>query len=192
MPFSQLIQGAAKAWWLVALRGLFAVIFGVIAWISPGGTVLALVMLWGAYAIADGVISLITAFHWRDSGKPLWALILMGIAGIAAGVLTFVAPGITAVVLLMFIAGWAVIIGVLQILSAIRLRKEIDNEWMLGLSGLASLIFGVLMFVRPGAGALAVMWIISLYAVIFGVVLIVLGFRLKGLAAGPTGGTATA
>jgi uncharacterized membrane protein HdeD (DUF308 family) len=116
----------------------------------------------------------------------------MGIAGIAAGVLTFVAPGITAVVLLMFIAGWAVIIGVLQILSAIRLRKEIDNEWMLGLSGLASLIFGILMFVRPGAGALAVMWIISLYAVIFGVVLIVLAFRLKGLAVGPTGGAARA
>lgn len=182
MPLSQLIQGAAKAWWLVALRGVFAVIFGVVAWVWPGVTVLALVMLWGAYAIADGLISLITAFHWRDSGKPLWALILMGIAGIAAGILTFVAPGITAIVLLMFIAAWAVIIGVLQIASAIRLRKEIDNEWMLGLSGVASLVFGALMLVSPGAGAVAVIWIISLYAVVFGVFLIVLALRLKGLA----------
>ncbi len=181
MPVSTLVQGAAHHWWLVVLRGVFAILFGAAAWFWPGITVLALVMLWGIYAFADGVIALITAFRWRDSGKPLWMLILVGLAGIAAGILTFISPGITAIVLLMLIAGWAVIVGILQIVAAIRLRKEIDNEWLLGLAGLASLIFGILMIVRPGAGALAVIWIISLYAIFFGVLLVVLGFRLKGL-----------
>jgi uncharacterized membrane protein HdeD (DUF308 family) len=183
MPLSALVQGAAQHWWLVVLRGVFAILFGVLAWFWPGLTVLVLVMLWGIYALADGIISLITAFRWKDSGKPLWALILIGLAGIAAGVFTFISPGITGIVLLMFIAAWAVIVGILQIVAAIRLRKEIDNEWLLGLAGLASLIFGILMIVRPGAGAIAVVWIISLYAIFFGVMLVMLGFRLKGLRA---------
>lgn len=183
MPFSPLIQAAAQHWWLVALRGVLAIAFGVLAWFWPGMTVLVLVMLWGIYALADGIVSLVTAFRWRDSGKPLWMLILIGLAGIAAGILTFVSPGITAIALLMFIAAWAVIVGVLQIVAAIRLRKEIDNEWLLGLAGLASLIFGILMIVSPGAGAIAVVWIISLYAVLFGVMLVMFGFRLKGLRA---------
>ncbi|HEY6644958.1 HdeD family acid-resistance protein [Povalibacter sp.] len=183
MPLSALVQGAAKHWWLVVLRGVFAIAFGALAWLWPGVTVLVLVLLWGIYALADGIVALITAFRWRDSGKPLWPLILMGLVGIAAGIVAFAAPGITAIVLLLFIAAWAVIIGVLQILTAIRLRQEIDNEWLLGLAGLVSLLFGILMIVRPGAGALAVVWIISLYAIFFGVLLVMLGFRLKGLRA---------
>jgi uncharacterized membrane protein HdeD (DUF308 family) len=183
MPLSALIRGAAQHWWLVVLRGVFAILFGVLAWFWPGLTILVLVMLWGIYALADGIISLITAFRWKDSGKPLWALILIGLAGIAAGIFTFISPGITGIVLLMFIAAWAVIVGIMQIVTAIRLRREIDNEWLLGLAGLASLIFGILMIVRPGAGALAVVWIISLYSIFFGVMLVMLGFRLKGLRA---------
>lgn len=170
---------------MVARGGALAIAFGLLAWTWPGLTVVALVILWGAYALADGVISLVTAFQWRDSGKPLWMWILVGIAGIAAGVLTFIAPAITAIVLLMFIAAWAVIIGVLQIVVAIRLRREIDNEWLLGLSGLASVVFGVLMLLRPGAGAVAVVWIIGLYSVLFGVLLLMLAFRLKALARRP-------
>lgn len=182
MPFSALIEAASRHWWLVVLRGVIAVLFGVLAWVWPGITLLALVIMWGIYSIADGVLSFVTAFRWRDSGKPLWPLIVIGIAGIAAGVVAFAWPQITALVLLMFIAAWAIVMGIFQIVTAIRIRKEIDNEWLLGLSGLVSVIFGVLMIASPGAGAVAVIWIIGLYAVFFGVLLIALGFKLKGLA----------
>jgi len=182
MPLSALISGAARHWWLVALRGVVAILFGLLAWFWPGMTILVLVIMWGAYALADGILSLITAWRWRDSGKPLWTLVLVGLAGIAAGVFTFISPGITAIVLLTLIAIWAIVIGVLQIVTAIRIRREIDNEWLLGLAGLASLIFGVAMLVRPGAGAIAVVWIIGLYSIFFGAILLALSFRLKRLA----------
>jgi len=182
MPLSALIEAASRNWWLIALRGVIAVLFGVLAWIWPGITLLALVVLWGVYSFADGVLSLVTAFRWRDSGKPLWALIVVGLAGIAAGVIAFLWPQITALVLLMFIAAWAIVIGIFQIVTAIRIRKEIDNEWLLGLSGAISLIFGILMVASPGAGAIAVVWLIGVYAVFFGVLLIGLSLRLKNLA----------
>lgn len=181
MPMSALIGEAARYWWLVALRGVLAVLFGILSWIWPGMTLVVLVLLWGIYALADGSIALITAWRWRDSGKPLWPLILVGLAGVAAGIFAFISPALTALALLVLIAVWAIVIGIFQIVTAIRIRKDIDNEWLLGLSGLASLIFGVLMVVRPGAGAMAVVWIIGLYAVFFGVLLIVLAFRLKRL-----------
>lgn len=181
MSLSALIEAASRYWWLIALRGAIAVLFGILAWIWPGITLLALVVLWGVYSLADGVLSLITAFRWRDSGKPLWALIAVGLAGIAAGSVALLWPQITALVLLMFIAAWAIVIGIFQIVTAIRIRKEIDNEWLLGLSGTISVIFGVLMVASPGAGAIAVVWLIGLYAVFFGILLIGLSLKLKGL-----------
>ncbi len=181
VPLSDLLHTASKHWWLVALRGGLAVLLGILAWTWPGVTLLALIVLWGAYSIADGVLALIMAYHWRDSGKPLWTLILIGVAGIAAGVVALLWPQVTALVLLLFIAAWAIAIGVLQIVTAIRIRKEIDNEWLLGLSGLVSLIFGGLMIAKPGAGALAVVWVIGLFAVLFGALLLALSFKLKGL-----------
>lgn len=181
MPLSTLIEAASRNWWLIALRGVIAVLFGILAWIWPGITLLALVVLWGVYSFADGVLSLVTAFRWRDSGRPLWALILVGLAGIAAGILAFLWPQITALVLLMFIAAWAIVIGIFQIVTAVRIRKEIDNEWLLGLSGAISVIFGVLMVASPGAGAIAVVWLIGVYAVFFGVLLIGLSLKLKSL-----------
>jgi uncharacterized membrane protein HdeD (DUF308 family) len=182
MPLSALLEAATRNWWLVTLRGVIAILFGILAWIWPGITLLALVVLWGVYSIADGVLSLVTAFRWRDSGKPLWPLIIVGLAGIAAGIIAFMWPQITALVLLMFIAAWAIVIGIFQIVTAIRIRKEIENEWLLGLSGLVSVIFGVLMIASPGAGAIAVVWLIGAYAVFFGILLIALSFRLKRLA----------
>ncbi len=182
MPLSALIETASRNWWLIALRGVIAVLFGILAWVWPGITLLALVVLWGVYSFADGVLSLVTAFRWHDSGKPLWALIVVGLTGIAAGIVAFLWPQITALVLLMFIAAWAIVTGIFQIVTAIRIRREIDNEWLLGLSGLISVIFGALMVVSPGAGAIAVVWLIGLYAVFFGVLLIGLSFKLKGLA----------
>jgi uncharacterized membrane protein HdeD (DUF308 family) len=166
----------------MVLRGVFAVLFGIFAFIWPGVTLAALVLVWGVYAIADGVMALIAAFTMHEGGKPMWALIVVGILGLAAGIVTFLWPGMTALVLLMFIASWAVLMGIFEIAAAIRLRKQIENEWLLALSGVVSIAFGVLMFLQPGAGALAVIWLIGGFSLIFGILLIVLGFKLKGLA----------
>ena len=190
MAVAPVLANLARGWYWIALRGLFAVLFGLFAFIWPGITLAALVLVWGAYAIADGVMALIAAFTMHEEGKPMASLIVVGILGIAAGVVTFLWPGMTALVLLLFIASWAVLMGVFQIVAAIRLRKHIDNEWLLGLSGALSILFGVLMFLQPEAGALAVVWLIGSFSIFFGILLIVLGFKLKGLASRTaTGGT---
>jgi len=144
----------------------------------------ALVIVWGAYALADGVLALIAAWQVRDQGKPFWSLVIVGLLGIAAGVVTFMWPAITALTLLMIIAAWAVVMGIFQIVAAVRLREVIEGEWWLGLSGLLSVIFGIAMFAQPGAGALAVIWVIGAYAILFGFLLIALGVRLKQLGSG--------
>jgi len=190
MAVASTLGNLARAWYWIVLRGLFAVLFGIFAFIWPGITLAALVLVWGVYAIADGVMALIAAYTMHEEGKPMASLIVVGILGIAAGIVTFLWPGMTALVLLLFIASWAVLMGIFEIAAAIRLRKHIENEWLLGLSGLVSILFGVLMFLQPGAGALAVIWLIGSFAIFFGILLIALGFRLKGLASRlATGGT---
>jgi uncharacterized membrane protein HdeD (DUF308 family) len=179
MPITAMLEDLKRNWGWIELRGVVAVIFGILALLWPGVTLAALVILWGAYALADGVFSLIAAFKVRDRGRPFWSLLIVGLLGIAAGIVTFLWPGMTALILLMFIAAWAFVMGIFQIVAAIRLRKEIENEWLLGLSGALSVIFGVLMFLQPGAGALAVVWIIGAYSILFGILLIVLGLRLR-------------
>ncbi len=174
-----MLEHLSRNWGWVVLRGVAAVLFGVLAFVWPGITLAALVIVWGAYALADGILSLIAAYRIRDQGKPFWSLVVVGLLGIAAGIVTFIWPGMTALVLLMFIAAWAVVMGIFQIIAAIRLRKEIQNEWLLALSGALSVLFGIIMFVAPGAGALAVIWVIGAYAIVFGVLLIWLGLRLK-------------
>jgi uncharacterized membrane protein HdeD (DUF308 family) len=180
-PFLRLaLRELAENWWLLLLRGIAAIAFGVLAFTWPGLTLLTLILMWGIYAIADGVLALWAAIAGRGGEiAPRWWLAVVGIAGILAGLLTFVWPDMTALVLLMFIAGWAIVIGVLQIWGAIRLRKEIPDEWLLGLSGVLSVAFGVLMFAQPGAGALAVVWLIGWFAILAGCVYIALAFQLK-------------
>jgi uncharacterized membrane protein HdeD (DUF308 family) len=168
-------------WGWIALRGVAAVLFGVVAIGMPGITLATLVILWGAYAVVDGLLAMIAAFRVRDQGRPLWSLLVSGLLGVVAGVLTFRWPGVTALALLTVIAAWAIVIGFFQIVTAIRLRKAIEGEWALGISGALSVIFGVLMVMSPGAGALAVVGIIAAYAIMFGILLIVLGFRLRHL-----------
>jgi len=174
-----MLEHLSRNWGWIVLRGVAAVLFGVLAFLWPGITLAVLVIVWGAYALADGVLALIAAYRVRDRGKPFWSLVIVGLLGIAAGIVTFIWPGMTALVLLMFIAAWAVVMGIFQIIAAIRLRKEIQNEWLLGLSGVLSVLFGIIMFVAPGAGALAVIWVIAAYAIVFGILLIWLGLRLK-------------
>ncbi len=157
-----------------------AIAFGALAFLWPGLTLLTLIFLWGFYAISDGVLALWAAIAGKGGEiAPRWWLAVVGIAGILAGLLTFVWPGMTALVLLMFIASWAIVIGVLQIWGAIRLRKEIEGEWLLGLSGLLSVAFGIIMFAQPGAGALAVVWLIGWFAILAGCIYIALAFQLK-------------
>jgi uncharacterized membrane protein HdeD (DUF308 family) len=171
----------ARNWWALTLRGLVAVLFGVAALVWPSLTLSALFYLWGAYALADGVFALISAIRAADQRMAWWPLVVEGILGIAVGVLTFVWPIMTALALLYLIAAWAVVTGVVEIIAAVLLRRVISGEWMLGLAGVLSIIFGVMLVASPSTGALAVIWLIGSYAVIFGIVLIALGFRLRAL-----------
>ena len=168
-----------RSWGWIVLRGVAAVLFGLLAITRPGVTLAALVFMWGAYAIADGVLAIVAGWRIRDHGRPLWSLFVVGVLGIAAGMLTFRWPGVTALALLLLIASWAMAVGALQIVAAIRLRKVIEGEWALAVSGVLSLAFGVLAVLHPGAGALGVLWMIAGYAIGFGILLIVVGFRLR-------------
>lgn len=176
-----MVSTLSKHWWMLALRGVLAILFGVLALIWPGLALEVLVLLFGAYALVDGVAAIFTAFSNREVNKSWWILALEGVIGVIAGILTFVYPGITALVLLTVIAVWAIMTGVMEIIAAIRLREEIEGELLLGLSGLASVIFGVLVLLFPGGGALAVVWMIAIYSIVFGVLLIALGLRFRDM-----------
>jgi uncharacterized membrane protein HdeD (DUF308 family) len=167
----------SRNWWTLALRGLAAVIFGILAFIWPGVTVTILVLFFGAYALWDGIFALIGAF--RTEGKRRWPLVLEGLVGIAAGLFVFFWPGPATLALLYVIGAWAVITGIFEIIAAIRLREEIEGEWLMLISGVLSVLFGIALFIWPAAGALALTWMIAAYAILFGILLIVLGFRLR-------------
>ena len=175
---SAMVHALAKNWWLLLLRGIAAIVFGLLAFAWPGLTLLTLILFYGAFALVDGVLAIVAAITGGAPGARWW-LAIVGLLGIAAGLLTFLMPGLTALVLLLFIAGWAIATGVLQIIGAIKLRKEIDNEWFLILSGIVSVLFGVAMMLAPGAGALALVWVIGAYSVVAGVLLVALAFRLR-------------
>jgi uncharacterized membrane protein HdeD (DUF308 family) len=168
----------ARSWWLMAIRGLIAVVFGVVAFIAPAITILTLVLLFGAFAMANGILSLILAYK-APKGSRLGGLIFGGILGIIAGLIAFLMPGITALSLVMLVGAWAILTGVMEIVAAVKLRKVITNEWLLVLAGIASIAFGVIVFFVPSAGALALTWWIGAYAIFFGALLIVLAFKMK-------------
>ena len=175
-----LLRALAENWWLLLLRGIAAIAFGVLAFIWPNLTLLMLTFLWGVYAIADGVFALGAAVSGKGGEiAPRWWLTLIGIAGILVGLVTFVWPGVTAQVLLVFIASWAIVTGVLEIWGAIQLRKEIEVEWMMALSGLLSVVLGATLIARPGAGALAWVWLIGSFAVLVGCIYISLALWLE-------------
>jgi uncharacterized membrane protein HdeD (DUF308 family) len=168
-----------RYWWLVALRGLAAIIFGILAFVWPGITLQVLILFFGAYAIVDGGLAFYAAI--RTHGQHAWASVLEGIVGIGAGLVAFFAPVITALALLIVIAVWAIVTGVMEVIAAVELRHVIRNEWFLIVSGLLSVAFGILLLVQPGAGALAIVWLIGFYAVIFGVGMLAFAWRLRGL-----------
>jgi uncharacterized membrane protein HdeD (DUF308 family) len=186
-----MMQAVARNWWALVLRGVAGVLFGLAAFFWPGVTLVVLVAMFGAYALVDGIFNVVAAIRSADSDR-WWALLIAGILGIVAGVWTFFWPDVTALALLYLIAAWAVVTGILEIVAAIRLRREIEGEWMLVLSGFLSVLFGLYIAFVPGAGALAIVWIIGAYALVSGVLLIALGFRLRSLAHSELGARPTA
>ncbi len=170
----------AKNWWLVALRGVAAILFGLLAILFPGLALQTFVLLFAAYALVDGVATIIAAVRHRDQPN-WWVHLLEGIVSVIAGILAVIFPGLTALVLLYIIALWAIVTGVLEIWAAIQLRKEIEGEFWMGLSGALSILFGVILILAPGTGILAVLTIVAVYAIVFGLMLIMLAFRLRGM-----------
>jgi uncharacterized membrane protein HdeD (DUF308 family) len=171
----------ARNWWLILLRGAVAIIFGLFALRRPGITLSALVLLFGVYALVDGAFSLFgAAIGWRHR-EDRWLLLLEGLIGLGVGFLTLQAPGITALALVFFIAAWALATGVLRIIAAIRLRREISGEFWMVLSGIAAVVFAFLVMQRPAAGALAIVWMIGWFAIFIGAMLVMLSFKLRSL-----------
>jgi uncharacterized membrane protein HdeD (DUF308 family) len=173
----------AKYWWVFLLRGLAALAFGVLAFVAPAATIAALVLTFAVFAVVSGVLAIAGAISLRKESDHWWVWLLQGIAGVVLGVLTFRSPGITALVLLLFIAANAIITGLLEVVTAFRVRKEIEGEGWIIAAGIASILFGVLLIARPGAGALALITVIGAYATVFGILLVLGAFKLKKFAA---------
>jgi uncharacterized membrane protein HdeD (DUF308 family) len=160
-------------------RGVLSLLFGIVALVWPGITLAALTVLFGVYAFLDGAVHLVLWFSPGRAHTRSWTQLALGLLGIAAGVVTVLWPGLTLLVLVMYIAAWAVLRGVFDLVAAVRLRKVITGEWLLVLSGLLSLFFGFLVFTFPAAGALTIAWLLGAYAVAAGIVLIALGIRIR-------------
>jgi uncharacterized membrane protein HdeD (DUF308 family) len=176
-----MLELLARRWQLVVLRGVVAVLFGVVAIAWPGITVLSLALLFGAYTLLDGISALTMGFG-HGTGSDRMYMVLLGILGVVAGLISLIWPQITVIVLLVIIAVWAIVAGVTQIAAAIRLRKVIRNEWFLALTGAVALVLGVLLIVQPAEGAIALVVAIATFALAWGIVLIVLGLRLRTIA----------
>lgn len=176
---SPLLNALGHSWWLLFLRGVVWILFGILAFTWPGLTLATLVLLYGAFAFADGIVSLWAAFSGSAKPTPTWWLIVVGLLGLGAGIVTVLYPALTAVLLVMFIGAWALVHGIFEIIGAIRLRNEIEGEWWLILAGILSVLFGGFVLVSPGAGALALIWIIAAYAIAFGILIIGFAFRVR-------------
>lgn len=167
----------SRSWWLLLVRGIAAVIFGLLALLWPGITVLVLVAFFGAYALVSGIVAVVAGAR-NAGGHRVW-LIVTGILGILAGIIAFVWPGITSLALLYLVAAWAIFGGVADIMTGIKMRDVIDNEWEHIVAGALLVIFGVLLLVWPGAGLLALAWLVGVFAILYGIAMIALAFRVK-------------
>ncbi len=168
-----------KNWWIVGLRGLFSLMVGIISFLVPTATIFALVILFATYALLDGIFCLVALMRGSRRRGPWWMLTLEGVLGIGAAVITVLWPEITALALIFVIASWAIVTGVIEIIAAVRLRKQIESEWLLAAAGVLSILMGVVLAAWPGPGAVAIAFIIGAYALAFGALLIALAFRLR-------------
>jgi uncharacterized membrane protein HdeD (DUF308 family) len=172
----------SRYWWMTLLRGVFWILFGVVIFTRPGISLVSLTLALGAIMFIDGVIEVSNAISGRKDHDDWWVLLLIGLAGIGVGVLTFYNPAVTALAVVLYVAIWAIATGLLEIVAAVRLRKQIQGEFWLILAGLASVVFGVLLTTNPGAGALTLLWLFGGFALVFGVLLVLLAFKVKGVA----------
>jgi uncharacterized membrane protein HdeD (DUF308 family) len=169
----------ASNWWTLTIRGVVAMLFGVFTFFWPAITLTVLALVFGAYALMDGIFNIVSAIRGGRGHERWWVLVLEGIVSLGAGVITFFWPGMTVLALIYVLAVWAILTGVLEFAAAIELRKYITGEWLLALAGVASVIFGFLLFFRPFAGAIVVAWWIGAYAIVFGALMIALSLRLR-------------
>jgi len=174
-----MIADLSRNWWVLALRGVLGILFGIGAFVWPGLTLAALILVFGAYAFVDGIFAVVAGIDMRRQIDRWWLLVLEGAAGIILGVLTFRSPDTTGLVLLLFIAAWSIVTG--EIATAVRLRKLIANEWLLILSGVVSIIVGALLIAQPSVGAISIVWLLGAYALTFGILTLMLAFRLRGM-----------
>lgn len=177
-------------WWLLVLRGLGAVIFGLLTFLMPGLTLLVLVSLFGFFCLFNGVLAIISGIRRRGTEPRWWTLVIEGLFSLLAGVATLLWPGVTSLALLYFVAFWAIATGIMQVVTAVRLRKQLEGEWMLILGGVLSVVFGLIILFAPVSGALVISWWIGAFAFVYGIVLSILGFRLRRRQATPPAGIA--
>jgi uncharacterized membrane protein HdeD (DUF308 family) len=174
----------SKNWWVVLLRGVLAALFGILVLVSPPLIVFeTLVLFFGAYVLVDGVFAIVSCLTHRRQHQRWWVTLLEGIAGIMVGVITFAWPPLAALVLVLFFAAWSIVTGILELIAAVELRKEIKGEWLLALSGILSIVFGVLVYISPLIGMLTITWLIGAYALLFGITMIALSFSIRGVRA---------
>ena len=171
----------SRYWWVLVVRGLLGIALAIFAFVWPQQTIAALVLVFGAIALVDGTFAIVAAIFGHGLTPYWWVLLLQGLLGIGVGVFTLFNPAITAVALLVCIAVWAIGMGVLQIIAAVRLRHDITGEWWLALGGMAGVAFGILLIRNPAAGALTVLWLIGSYALVWGLMLMLGGFDVRRL-----------
>lgn len=176
-------------WWALLFRGIAAVLFGLAALFWPGLTLFTLIVFFGAYTLVDGILAIVSAV--RGSGGRRWLLLAEGVLGVLVGLIALFSPGATALVMLYVIAAWAILTGVLKVIMAVWLRREIDNEWTMALSGVLWVLLGVVLAVLPGVGLLSLTWLIGVFALGAGVTFLVLAFRVRGQRASPASGRVT-
>ena len=170
----------AQNWWVMALRGTLAVLFGIAAFVAPGVALTLLVSFFGAYALIDGIFALVAVVRWRAAEEQWWLLMLKGIVGIGVGIFVFAHPVTSALALVTLVGFWAIVTGIMEIFAAIRLHRVITGEWLLGLSGALSVLFGIALLAAPGVGILLWITVLGVYALMYGVSLLALAFRLRG------------
>jgi len=171
----------ARNWWVLALRGVLGILFGIGAFAWPRATLNALVIVFGAYVFVDGIFAVAAGIGMRRQIDRWWLIVLEGAAGIILGVLTFRSPNTTVLVLLTLIAAWSIVSGIFEIATALHIRTMIANEWLMILSGVVSIVFGALLIAQPGAGEIAIVWLLGAYALLFGILTLMLAFRLRGM-----------
>ncbi len=174
----------ARDWWVFALRGIAAIVFGVLAFVWPAATLTVLVILFGAYVLVDGVALLVALARGETlARRHAWSVGIMGVLGIVAGVVTFVWPNVTALSLLYVVAFWSIAMGTFQVVAAVALRRELDGEFWMALGGVASILFGALLVASPGDGLITLVWLVGIWSVVFGVSSLGLAYRLHAIVA---------